>query len=81
MTAFGALVFWRESRCGNRQQAIRFVLGIPGVYLCACAALERVGWLYIPGLALIAASNVGQFLMVRRSRRAAAEYSNGNDDL
>jgi hypothetical protein len=80
MAAFGGIVYWRESRRGNRQQAIRFVIGIPGVYLCACAALERVGWLYIPGLTLIAASYVGQFLVLRRSRRIAAKYSNGADD-
>jgi len=78
-TACGGLVFWRESRRGSRQQAVWFLVGIAGLYVCTCAAIEHVGWLYIPGLAVLAASYIGQFLTSRRSRRTAAEYGNGTD--
>lgn len=69
---FCGFIIWRELRRGNRGQAMGAALGIPGVFICGCAALERVGWLYAPGLVLLGASYVAQFLYAHRARDKAA---------
>lgn len=74
--AFGGFIFWRESRRGNRGQALGAALGIPGAYICWCAVLERVGWFYVPGLVLLGASYAVQLLYMRRARRTPMERRN-----
>lgn len=71
--AFGGFIVWRELRRGRRGQALGAAVGIPGTYICGCAALERVGRLYVPGLVLIGASYGAQLLYLRRKRDAPVD--------
>lgn len=74
-SAFAGFIIWRELRRGNRGQAAGAALGIPGVYICGAASLERVGWLYAPGLVLLGAAYAIQFLYARRKGDTAVARS------
>jgi hypothetical protein len=80
LVAFGGLVFWRESRAGRQPEAIGFLFGIPGIYVCALSALENAPWLYIPGFIMLCGAYAARFWYVRRARSTAAQYSNSTDD-
>lgn len=67
LCAFGGLVLWRESRRATWKQALAFMIGIPGVYFCVCAAWEKLPGFYIPGFASILTSYVCQYRVNKRS--------------
>ena len=65
--AFGAFVYWNESRHGRRNQVRATVIGFPGVYLYVAGMLENLLVLRIVGGVLVVAGTVGQFVVAKRS--------------
>jgi hypothetical protein len=61
LALFGALAFWRLSKRGTRQQAVAFVIGIPGVYLCLVSEWKDIHLLLIPGVVILLAGSIVQY--------------------
>lgn len=69
LPALGVFVGFREAKRGDKSYIVELVLGLPGVYLSLVAGFERLPWLNVPALALIAAGAVGRVLSLRRAVR------------
>ena len=74
MVLFGAFVFWRESKRGRRQQAIGFVIGIPGLYLCLISQWNHIYLLLVPGVAVMLAGYVVQYRALKKTPRDALPH-------
>jgi hypothetical protein len=73
--AAGSLVVWFLERRKDRLIGRVLLLGVPGVYLSGLASFGAPGWLYIPGLTLLAAGYVVQVRAWRRRKRQEAGVS------
>jgi hypothetical protein len=71
LTAGGLLVWYLERR-KNRSGHGSMLVGLPAVYLCFLATASDWKWLYIPGLMLLAASYLLQFVG-RRARNSTGD--------